>query len=87
MCTVLLRIFITLAQSGRATQRYNSLLRRHASLSRKGILPGPISSASRPTNFSETKSLRSLRSLTKVKNHLLDHEFSSVKNWDCLIYL
>lgn len=44
-------------QSGRSTQRYNSLIRRHASLTRKNVNSRYLSS--------DTKSVRSLRSLNR----------------------
>ncbi|KAI1716066.1 ion channel domain-containing protein [Ditylenchus destructor] len=46
------------AQSGRATQRYNSIIRRHASLTRR-------TAANQRFLYSDTKSVRSLRSLNR----------------------
>uniref|UniRef100_A0A915CYY2 Potassium channel domain-containing protein n=1 Tax=Ditylenchus dipsaci TaxID=166011 RepID=A0A915CYY2_9BILA len=45
-------------QSGRSTQRYNSLIRRHASLTRK-------TASNNRFMYSDTKSVRSLRSLNR----------------------
>ena len=56
-------IFPLPVQSGRATQRYNSLLRRHASLSIRG---GQLSAGGSRWG-PDTKSVRSLRSLQTEK--------------------